>query len=106
VSGFQPALKLKQGVTLALDLFVTDDLGNAVNLAAATAQLVIYDLLGDQYAALTPALTGGQQGWATVTAATGTWPVGALAAELQLTANGVVQISDTFHIIIQRPVAA
>ena len=106
MSGFQPTLALKQGATLALDLFVTDDLGGAVDLSTLTAQLLVFDPLGNPVAALTPVLAGGQMGWATVIAATDAWPIGLLTSELRLTANSVTQISDSFLITIQRPASA
>ncbi len=104
MSATLPAIRLKQGATLALDLCVTDDLGGAVDLSGATLALEIFDLLGNSIAVLTPVLTGGQTGWATVSAATDAWPIGGLASELRVSAGGVVQISDTFRIVIGRPV--
>ncbi len=98
-------LRLKQGVTLALDLLVTDDLGSAVNLSTATANVVVCDALGNAVATLpmTPAVGG--LGWATVTGSTAAWPVGRLMAEVQVTIGGTVEISDTFSIVVERPVS-
>lgn len=107
MSGTTPTvISLKQGATLALDLFFTDDNGAAIDLTQASAvTLSVYDPYGNPVA--TPTIVpGAEPGWATTTAATGAWPVGMLACEVAVTAAGVTQISDTFTISIQRSASA
>ena len=103
---FPYLLRLKQGATLSLDLFFTDDNGAAIDLTQATwLSLLICDPYGATVAM--PAVTPGTQtGWATVLASTAGWPYGALPAQAQVTAGGVTQLSDTFSIVIERGVSA
>jgi hypothetical protein len=98
-------LRLKQGATLLLDLLITDDLDQPIDLSAAAVAIQVSDLLGNSMARL-PVTPGAQQGWGTVAAATTGWPVGILNAEVQLSAAGLTQISDTFTLTIERPVAS
>nr|WP_294547710.1 hypothetical protein [uncultured Rhodopila sp.] len=103
---FPYLLRLKQGATLSLDLFFSDDNGAPIDLTQASSLgLLICDPFGNQVA--TPAITpAGETGWATVVAATAGWPYGALPCQASVTAGGITQISDTFAIIIERGVAA
>ena len=99
----QPLLALKQGVTLALDVLVTDDLSNPVDLSGSTVQIVCADPFGNPVATL-PVTPGAEQGWGTVTAPTGTWPVGVLMAEVWVLTGATTAISDTFQMVVERPV--
>lgn len=97
-------LRIKQGAWLALDLFVTDDLGSGVDLTGATVDVVVCDPLGNAVAmlALTPSP---EQGWGTIASSTAGWPLGRLNAEVWVTVGGSTEISDTFSIRIERPVS-
>lgn len=100
-----PILRLKQGAQLALDLRITDDLGNSVDLTGATVTVVLADALGNLVATL-PMTAAAEQGWGTISSATSTWPIGALSGECHVVVNGTTEISDTFSIVIERPVSA
>ena len=101
---FENLLRLTEGATLALDLFVADDLGQAVNWSAGELTMTVADLFGDLVAS--PTVTpSAEPGWGTIVASTTGWPLGRLAAQLVLTVAGVVTISEAFPITIKGAVA-
>ena len=99
----QPLLALKQGVSLSLDVLVTDDLSDPVNLSGSTVQIVIADPFGNPVATV-PVTPSAQMGWGTAVASTPAWPVGILMAEVWVVTGTNTMISDTFQIAIERPV--
>ena len=104
MTAYPNLLRLVEGATLALDVLVTDDLGSPVAWSAGQLTATIADLLGNVVASpvVTPAAT---QGWGTITTATVGWPIGRLAAQLTLTAQGEIFLSDAFFLTMERPVA-
>lgn len=99
-----PILRLKQGTTLALDVFLSDDLGGAIALGALTANVVVCDALGTLVATL-PVAPSAETGWGTISSATAAWPIGTVNAELQVVNGTLTTISDTFQIIVERAVS-
>lgn len=102
---FEGLLRLKQGATLSLDVLITDDNGQPVAWAAGQVTAQICDLYGSLVANPTVNIAA-NQGWGTIVADTSTWPVGRLAGQLTLDADGVISISDSFPLTIERPVSA
>lgn len=103
---FPYVIGLKQGATLALDLYFTDDNGAPIDLTQAQSlTMLVCDPFGNQVAA--PTVTpGSEMGWAIVSTSTAGWPYGELPCQIEVVAQGLTDISHTFPILLLRGVNA
>jgi len=103
MSGFAPAIRLKQGATFSADIRITDDAGGSVTLSNGMLSMQIADGLNNAVASPTGTLSS-DGSYVTFTAGTSGWPVGLLAAQVTVTAGGTSTISETFFIIIEQAI--
>ncbi len=95
-------LRIKQGATFLLTIVVTDALGAPLNLGAATLASTLRTSTGVvvEQLAITPTGTPGQ---ASVLATdTSTWPVGILSGDISITGSGLVSISQSFTVYVEK----
>jgi hypothetical protein len=100
-------LALKQGALLALDMLITDDNGQPVDLSDSTVTIVIADPLGALLASI-PVDPSTEQGFGRISVSTDGWPVGRVVGEVRVAQGGAPApvISDSFFIEIERAAVA
>ena len=97
-------IRIKQGASLLLQMAFVDDNGAPVDLTNATLTAQLRDPVGDLVATL-PIVISGMTGIATITVPdTHLWPTGGLRTDIRCVTAGLVVISETVGVRVERAV--
>lgn len=99
-----PAITIKQGASLSLDLAFSNADGTPTDLSGASITAQVRDAVDTEVAALTATL-GGLPGHASLVATnTSGWPITALRCDVRVVQAGLTSFSETFQIYVERAV--